>query len=93
MCTVCLLNLLLHFIHCPTGVLTNRHVCLWQGVSLPANQILRNVPLPHWGLTLLSRLSQGGGVFVHSNGVANFESCNIYDNYAGRRCNGAGGAG
>ena len=26
---------------------------------------------------------QGGGVYVYSNGVANFESCNIYDNTAG----------
>ena len=25
---------------------------------------------------------QGGGVYVYSNGVANFESCNIYDNTA-----------
>ena len=25
---------------------------------------------------------QGGGVYVNSNGVANFESCNIHDNTA-----------
>ena len=25
---------------------------------------------------------QGGGVYVYSNGVANFESCNIHDNTA-----------
>jgi hypothetical protein len=53
---------------------------------MPANQTLRNVPSPRWGLILLLRLSQGGGVFVGSNGVANFESCNIYDNQAGWVC-------
>ena len=29
---------------------------------------------------------QGGGVFVDSNGVANFESCNIHDNVADGVC-------
>ena len=29
---------------------------------------------------------QGGGVFVGSDGVANFESCNIHDNTAGYVC-------
>ena len=29
---------------------------------------------------------QGGGVYVYSNGVANFESCNIYDNTATSVC-------
>ena len=29
---------------------------------------------------------QGGGVFVDSNGVANFESCNIHDNTATYVC-------
>ena len=28
---------------------------------------------------------QGGGVFVDSNGVANFESCNIHDNTVARK--------
>ena len=30
--------------------------------------------------------SQGGGVYVTSNGVANFEDCNIHDNTAYRVC-------
>ena len=38
-------------------------------------------PSPLWRLTSLSR-SQGGGVFVHTDGVANFEGCNIHDNTA-----------
>ena len=29
---------------------------------------------------------QGGGVFVDSNGVANFDSCNIHDNTAAYVC-------
>ena len=31
-------------------------------------------------LDLASRGSKGGGVYVHSGGVANFEGCNIHDN-------------
>ena len=31
-------------------------------------------------ITGYSRLAQGGGVFVESGGVANFEGCNIHDN-------------
>ena len=38
-----------------------------------------------WSLTC-SRNSQGGGVFVASNGVANFEGCNIHDNAANYVC-------
>ena len=37
-----------------------------------------------WSLTLPSRGSQGGGVYVSSNGEANFEGCNIHDNTARR---------
>ena len=43
-------------------------------------------PLPLWSLTSLSRGSQGGGVYVHYNGVANFEACSIHDNSAGWVC-------
>ena len=49
-----------------------------------------------WGKATLSNTSvysntagsQGGGVFVSSNGVANFEGCNIHDNtaYSVRTC-------
>ena len=30
--------------------------------------------------------SQGGGVYVYYNGVANFEGCNIHDNKASNVC-------
>ena len=33
-------------------------------------------------LDLASRGSKGGGVYVHSGGVANFEGCNIHENTA-----------
>ena len=55
--SVCLLNLLQHFLHRPDGTLC----------------------APLFGL-------QGGGVFVDSNGVANFDSCNIHDNTATYVC-------
>jgi len=35
---------------------------------------------------MVERGSQGGGVFVGSNGVANFEGCNIHDNTAAYVC-------
>ena len=35
---------------------------------------------------LALRGSQGGGVYVGSNGVANFEGCNIHDNTAFEVC-------
>ena len=37
-------------------------------------------------ITGYSRLAQGGGVFVESGGVANFEGCNIHHNAAGYVC-------
>ena len=37
-------------------------------------------------LDLASRGLQGGGVYIASNGVANFEGCNIHDNVAGYVC-------
>ena len=37
-------------------------------------------------ITGYSRLAQGGGVFVESGGVANFEGCNIHDNNADSVC-------
>ena len=37
-------------------------------------------------LDLALAASQGGGVYVHSNGVANFEGCNIHDNTADSVC-------
>ena len=48
-----------------------------------------NVPSPLWSLISLSRVtrgSQGGGVYVESGGVANFEGCNIHHNAAGYVC-------
>ena len=37
-------------------------------------------------LDLALAASQGGGVYVYSNGVANFEGCNIHDNTADSVC-------
>ena len=37
-------------------------------------------------LDLASRGSQGGGVYVEENAVANFEGCNIHDNTASIVC-------
>ena len=37
-------------------------------------------------LDLALAASQGGGVYVYSNGVANFEGCNIHDNEATNVC-------
>ena len=56
------------------------YVCLQLELSL------NFPPLPLWSLTSLSRGSQGGGVYVDYNGVANFEACGIHDNSASWVC-------
>ena len=43
-------------------------------------------PSPRWNVTRSTFGLQGGGVAVNSNGVANFESCNIHDNTATDVC-------
>ena len=37
-------------------------------------------------LALAARDLQGGGFYVGTNGVANFEGCNIHDNTANNVC-------
>ena len=50
-------------------------------VCLPSELSLAFHPAPLWNLPR-SRGSQGGGIYVAYNGVANFEGCNIHDNTA-----------
>ena len=44
----------------------------------------RDVSIAPMELDLALAASQGGGVYVHSNGVAHFEGCNIHDNTASK---------
>ena len=69
--------------HRPAGVLTVAMRVVWQEVSFPANRT-HGVTFHRPDGTLRAPLFglQGGGVYVDSNGVANFEGCNIHDNNA-----------
>jgi hypothetical protein len=72
--------------HRPIEMLTVAMCVVWQKVSFPANRTLCNVPSPDGTLRAPLFGSQGGGVYVASNGVANFEGCNIHDNTASDVC-------
>ena len=85
-----LLPLPRHFLHRPpelalelTGCCARAHdfrVAVGECLHFEPSQTIH--PSPLWGLTYSSRGSQGGGVYVGYNGVANFEGCNIHDNTA-----------
>ena len=52
----------------------------------PVSTVLERSSIAPLVLDVRSRGSQGGGVYVVDNGVANFEGCNIHDNEATYVC-------
>ena len=55
-------------------------------VCLPSALALNFHPSPQWNVMPSTFGLQGGGVYVFSDVVANFESCNIHDNTAAYVC-------
>ena len=56
------------------------------GVSMNFEPSVNLHPSPRGTLRAPLFVSQGGGVYVDLNGVANFEGCNIHDNTASDVC-------
>ena len=60
--------------------------CAQLGVGVCILNLLDPSSIAPMELDLASRGSQGGGVYVEENAVANFEGCNIHDNTASIVC-------
>ena len=61
-------------------MLTDAVCGVWQDVSFPAIEPMRNVPSPQWNVTCSVFGLQGGGLYIA--GTATLTNTNVYSNQA-----------